>query len=172
MRAIPTLSTFALALGLGILPAAAQDAPGDRPAPRPRAPMAGPLRERMEGRFEERLASSLKLTEAQRKSIEAIRARHREANEPRLKTLKDAQKAFAEALGKPDTPEAELKRLHQALSGLNFDLRMEHRAMRKEIREVLTPEQREKAARMEGRLEGRRMRRPGPMHGMGPGWDF
>jgi Spy/CpxP family protein refolding chaperone len=62
---------------------------------------------------------------------------------------------------KPDSSPDSLKAMNRSLADLKFDRRMEFRAMRQDLRAVLTPEQREKAARMEGRMEGMRMARGG-----------
>jgi Spy/CpxP family protein refolding chaperone len=41
------------------------------------------------------------------------------------------------------------------MADAQFEAMLERRAMRNEVRAVLTPEQREQAARMEGRMQGR-----------------
>jgi len=76
-----------------------------------------------------------------------------------------AVQALFEAMQKPETAPETLKGLHRTLSDLEFDRLLEFRAMRQEMRVVLNPDQREKAARMEGRMEGMRMARGGR------GWD-
>ena len=136
MKTLPLLSTLALTLGLGFLPALAQATP----APPPPAHRMGPR---------------LQLTEAQKAGIRDLRLKHRERIAAAQKTAQEARKAFAEAARKPETAKADLQVLHRALADQAFELRMAQRALRLEIRALLTPEQREQAARMEGRMEAR-----------------
>ncbi|BDU72514.1 Spy/CpxP family protein refolding chaperone [Mesoterricola silvestris] len=145
-----TLASAALALGIGLTPVLAQDAP----PPRPR--MGDRLPDR-EARFDR----ALNLTEAQKTSVKEIRGKHKAAIESRRAAAETAHKAFADAMKNPDAKAEDLKALHRAQADANLDLLLEHRAQRMEIRAILTPEQREKAARLMGRLEGMRMRHPG-----------
>ena len=55
------------------------------------------------------------------------------------------------------------------LADLAFDLRLERRAMKQEIRAILSPEQREESARMEGRMEGMRRSHRGEREGQEDG---
>lgn len=157
------LTPIALVLGLGFLPASAQatpEAPAAKDVHRPNRP--GPMG-RGEGmaKLEERFAIAVHLTDAQKASIKEIRSKHQATLEPRMKAAQEARKAFAEAARKPETSLADLKALHQAAADKTFDLRMDHRAQRLEIRALLSPEQREQAAKFEGRLEGMAMSRNG-----------
>ena len=152
------LTPIALSLILGWLPASAQATP-EAAAPRPQRPaMMGA-----------RVAARLQLSEAQKTAIKEIRAKHQAAIETQAKAVKEANKAFAEAAQKPETTTAALKALHQTLSDQAFALKVEHRAMRLEIRALLTPEQREQAAKMEGQRQGMRMARRGGRMGFGGG---
>ena len=150
---------FALALGTGSLPAMAQAAPAPQMAPH----------DWTQGRLAERL----KLTDAQKSSIREITAEHQAALAAKGKAAREARQAFFEALDKPDTSADSLKALHRAMTDLGFEQLMEARAMRLETRAVLLPEQREMAARMEGRKEGMRMAGGGmrSMHDMHHGPD-
>jgi len=145
-----TLATAAFALGICLAPALAQDAPVPRPRMGDRLP-----------RLEERFDRALHLSDAQKASVKEIRARHRPALEARRATAETAHKAFSEAMKNPEAKPEDLKTLHRAQADANLDLLLEHRAQRMEIRAILTPEQREKAARLLGRMEGMRMRHPG-----------
>ena len=111
------------------------------------------------------MAAQLNLTEAQKASLKDIQAKHKDSFAAKKKAAMAARKAFFEAIQKPETAPETLKALHRTLSDLEFDRMLEFRAMRQEMRAVLNPEQREKAARMEGRMEGMRMARGGR------GWD-
>ena len=144
----------ALALGICMAGSAQAPAPAPAPAPRPRMEEGRP-------RMMEHMARALHLTEAQKASIKDIHAKHQAALEGKRKAAGDTRRAFGEAVRKADTPAADLKKLHAAMADANLDLLLEHRAQRQEVHAVLTPEQREKAARLEGRMEGMRMRREG-----------
>jgi len=119
----------------------------------------------MRGRMEDQLD----LTPAQKASFQAIFARHKDSMAARRKASFAAREAFTEAVKKPETTPEALKALHRTLSDLRFDGMMERRTMRQELRAVLTPDQREQAARMEGRMEGMRMARSGGRGGWGEG---
>ena len=134
------LAIAVLALGVTMLTAFAQQAPEVRP--RPEAPRQ---------KLQDRLDHALNLTDAQKASVKEIHARHQGALEAKRKAAGDTRRAFGEALRKGDTPAADLKKLHAAMADANLDLLLEHRAQRQEVHAVLTPEQREKAARMDSR---------------------
>ena len=161
MRTVSALATFALTLALGQLqaqglPAAPPAGPQGLCCPGARGPQG----------FADRMASQLKLTDAQKASFQAILAKHKDSMADQGKALKAARKAFLEAMQKPETTPESLKALHRGLSDLQFNRMLERRAMRQEIRAILTPDQREQAARLEGRMEGMRLARGGGM-GMG-----
>jgi len=156
MSKIHILTSLALSLGMGLLPAGAQDAA---------APKTPPARER-----DGRMGRRLHLTDAQKAGIQELRKKHRESLATRKAAMKDARIAFRTAAAKTDTPVEELRKLHAKVADLAFDLRMEARALREEVRALLTPEQREEAARMRGRMEGMMMSRRGPWHEGGHGF--
>jgi Spy/CpxP family protein refolding chaperone len=162
------LTPFALACACFLGAATPQSAPQ---APPVAAPGAAQPR-RMDGdKWMARMADKLQLNDAQRASCKAILDKHRDALRGDRQALADARQAFGAALGKPDTPADTLRTLHRALADRQFDQLLEARTLRQELRAVLTPEQREQAARMEGRMEGMRMARRGMdggwRHGMG-----
>ena len=144
----------ALALGICLAGSAQTPAPAPPPAPRPRM-------EDGHKRMMEHMAKVLHLTDAQKATIKDIHAKHQAALESKRRTADDTRRAFGEAMRNHDTPAADLKKLHAAMADADIDLVLEHRAQRQEVHAVLTPEQREKAARMEGRMEGMRMRGEG-----------
>ena len=143
------------ALGLAIaLPALAQDAP-------PPAPQMPPMQ--MEGHgMPGRMAAKLKLTDAQKASTKEVYAKHQAGLAAKAQAAREARRAFFEAVQSPETTPEVLKGLHRTMSDADLDALLERRAMRLEIRALLTPDQREQAARMLGRKEGMRMG-----HGMG-----
>jgi Spy/CpxP family protein refolding chaperone len=152
------LAIVPLALGLSMMPASSQDAPKPRIRP-------GEMRERMQGRMEK----ALNLTEAQKASVKEIRAKHKAALESKRDAAMAAHKAFMEAFRKPEAKAEDLRTLHRAMADANLEAMLEHRAVRDEIHAILTPEQREKAARLQGRMEGMRMGHRGEWPGMGMG---
>jgi len=146
-----------MALGIALTPALAQQ-PEKPAAPRPPHPAWGGRDEAMNKR--------LKLTEAQKKAIEAIRAKHAEGLKAKFEGAASAEKALHEAMEKSDSTTDQLRSLHKAAADAQFEVLLAHRALRQEIRAQLTPEQREQAARLEGFRMGRMDRRG---HGAGPG---
>jgi len=153
MRSSSILTILALTLALG-LPAQAQGTP---------EAMHGKRAEQMEAR----VAKHLQLTEEQRSAIKALRAKRMPELQARRKAMEAAREAFRTAEAKPESKPEDLKALHRTFSDLAFDLKMDHRALRKDIGALLTPEQRVKAAYLLGRMEGRREGRHGHEGGEG-----
>jgi Spy/CpxP family protein refolding chaperone len=165
-----TLLTAALVIALPVAAFAAPRGTED-PQAKPSAPPA--MQERMQHRME-RAAEFLKLTDAQKASIKAIHEKNQDGAKTRREAAQAAGKAFREAAQDPKVSTDQLRRLHQAAADARFDALSTHRAMMLEIRNLLTPEQREKAATLRGMgLERRRERmmrmRGGPRDGMGRG---
>lgn len=167
------LLTSALLLAL---PAAAVADEGAQQPSRPRdlAPEAR-LQQRMD-----RMAEFLKLTDAQKASIKALHEKQQAGAKARHEAVQAATKAFREAAQDPKISTDQLRRLHQAAADARFEALASRRAMMLEVRNLLTPEQREKAAVLRGmglerRHEHRMMmsgeRGQGPRfgQGMGPG---
>jgi Spy/CpxP family protein refolding chaperone len=119
-------STFIAALAL--LPLAAQ------PAPR------GP---RTEG-----FQQALQLTEAQRTSLRAIREKRRPDLTAKRDAVQHARIDLRSALQDLSIPEARLRALYDKASAARFELVLARRALRLELRSVLTPEQQARAAEM------------------------
>jgi len=126
-------------LALAALPSLAQPAPGPR-----------------EGH---RMARALNLTEAQQTSIQTLREKHRPDLLARRDAVRQAQTAFQTALQDPATPETQLRALHDKVSTARFDLLLASRALRQEVRAVLTPEQQARAADLRASTQARRRER-------------
>ena len=131
----------------------------------PQSAQASPL----PGARAERLIRDLGLTEAQLASIHAIREKHR----PDLLLRRDAARqsglALRTALGDVATPRPRLQSLHDQASAARFEWMLARRSIRQEIRAVLTPEQRERAAELRGLAQARRrehLRHAGPLERM------
>jgi len=146
----PLMIALAGLLGAGPSAAMGQTAPaGADPAP-VQAPGPG----RGEG-LPGKLAERLQLTAAQQASWKEIRGRHQEALAAKAKAAGAARRAWFEALRKPETGADTLKALHRSMADLDLERTLERRSLRQELLAVLTPAQREQAARLEGRMEGR-----------------
>lgn len=160
------LITAALTL---LLPAAG--IAGDRETD-PQQPPPPPAPEvRLQKRLD-RMAEFLKLTEAQKASIKALHEKQQAGAQGRREAVQSAAKAFRDAAQDPKIGTDQLRRLHQAAADARFEALAAHRAMQMDIRALLTPEQREKAAVLRGmglerRREDRMMMRGG--RGFGPG---
>ncbi|HWQ09273.1 MAG TPA: Spy/CpxP family protein refolding chaperone [Holophaga sp.] len=148
----------ALALGLGILPLAAH----------PRGPFAGASAETRGTFMLGRLAERLKLTESQKTQIQDILARHKETAGDKAKAAWEAARSFRDASQDPATPPAQLKTLYQASSDKRFELMLDLRARRSEVRAILTPEQRTELDKLQAYGKGFRRGRFGA-RGFGPG---
>lgn len=127
------LVLVAAALALSLSPLLAQPAPAGRECP------AG-MGDRSMGRLQDRLD----LSEAQTKKIQEIRTHYAEKLSAKTFAAQNARRAFQQACNKPETSVEELRKLHQTQSEAQFDQFLLRRDMHKEIRAVLTPEQREK----------------------------
>jgi len=108
-----------------------------------------------------RIAQALNLSDAQRASIRSIREKHRPELRLRQDAARQAQAALRTALREPATPEAQLRTLHDKASAAQFEMLMTRRTVRQEVRAVLTPEQREKAAELRGMARERMRERAG-----------
>ncbi|MCE1205257.1 MAG: Spy/CpxP family protein refolding chaperone [Holophagaceae bacterium] len=129
----------ALALTLTALPLAAQPGAG-RPG---------------------RIAQALNLSDAQRTKIRTIREKHRPELRIRRDAARQAQAALRTALREAATPDAQLRALHDKASAARFEWMLARRTARTEVRAVLTPEQRERAAELRGMARGQRWERTG-----------
>jgi len=134
---------LALALGVSLAPALAQSHPrpqGERPGRAAR---------------DEAMSRRLKLTEAQRKAITDIRAKHADVMKAKFEASQSAHKTFQEALQNSSTTPDQLRTLHRTASDAQFEVLLSQRELRNEIHAILTPEQREQWAKMEGFRMGR-----------------
>ena len=103
----------------------------------------------------------MNLSEAQKTQFKALHERHQKTLENKQEAAHTAGQALHEAMGK-DADVKSLRALHDKASAAQFDLLLEHRALRQEILPLLTPEQKAKFEKMP-------MGMMGPGMGMGPG---
>lgn len=152
-----------------------------QPGPGAGRPMAGKAEGRMARRGEQMafLAHHLKLTEAQKARTQEIQQKNRPEIQAKQKLARETRAAFQGALQHPDSPADQLRKLHQAAADRQFEVALAQRAVRLEVRAVLTPEQRAEADRLQALGEERRKFRAERMkkamedrqgrRGMGPG---
>jgi len=106
----------------------------------------------------------LNLTEAQQAQVKAIHDKHQASFQAKGETAQAAHKALFDAMANASIDTATLKALHDKASAAQFDLMLEHRAVRQEILPLLSAEQKlqfEKHPMGMGPRGGR---------GMGPGF--
>jgi Spy/CpxP family protein refolding chaperone len=104
----------------------------------------------------ERIARALDLTEAQKASIQGIRAKHRPDLILRRDAVQHAGIDLRTALRDTATPEPRLRALYDKAAAARFDLILAQRSVRLEVQAVLSPEQRAKAAVLGEHLRHRR----------------
>ena len=115
---------------------------------------------------------ALNLTEAQQAQVKAIHERHQAAFKAKGETTAAAHKALREAMANTATDAKTLQALHEKASAAQFELMLEHRAVRQEILPLLTTEQKaqfEKRGMGAGFGPGAGMMGPRKGHGRGPG---
>ncbi len=100
------------------------------------------------GHRAQRIGRNLQLTEAQKISIQSIRAKHRTELVQRRDAVQHARIDLRSALQDPGTPEPRLRALYDRAAAARFDLILARRSVRLDVESVLTPEQRAKAAEM------------------------
>jgi Spy/CpxP family protein refolding chaperone len=118
----------------------------------------------------------LNLTEAQQAQVKAIHDKHQATMKAKMDAADAAQKAMHAAMADVTSDTNTLKALHEKASAAQFDLMIEHRAIRQEILPLLTAEQKvqfQKHPMGMGPHGDRGMNHGaghghGPHHGMGP----
>ena len=129
-------------------------------------PGFGPGHGRGPGFGEGRGLRGLNLSEAQQAQVKAIHDQHQAAFKAKGEVAEAARKAMHDAMANSATDANALKTLHEKASAAQFDLMLEHRAVRQEILPLLTADQKaqfEKRTMGMGRHGGR-----GRGFGMGP----
>lgn len=106
-----------------------------------------------------RIAQALNLSDAQRTSLRSIREKHRAELLLKRDAAKQAQASLRAALREADTPEAQLRALHDKASAAQIEMLLARRVVRQQVQAVLTPEQREKIAELRGMARERRRER-------------
>jgi Spy/CpxP family protein refolding chaperone len=132
-------------------------------------PGFGPGHGRGPGFGEGRGLRGLNLTEAQQAQVKAIHERHQAAFRTKGEATQAAHKALRDAMANATTDASTLKALHDKASAAQFDLMLEHRAVRQEILPLLTADQKAKFEQGPMGMGPRGGRGKGSGPGMGKG---
>lgn len=123
------------------LPLAAQ-AP---PPPRAHAP----------GAMGDHMAEALGLTPDQQSRMKAIREKYRDSGRAGHEAVRAQAQAFRAAMEDPKSTEAQLRQAFDQMNAQRFQALLQQRAMRQEMRAVLTPDQQAKADAMRAEFKDR-----------------
>ena len=133
-----------LAILLATLPILAQ-------APPPRAHAPGAMANHM--------AEALGLSPEQRTQMKAIREKHQVAMQADHEASRAQSEAFHAAMQDPKASESQLRQAYDQMNAQRFQALLEMRAMRQEMRAVLTPDQQVKADAMRAQFKDRMKQR-------------
>lgn len=150
-----------------LTPAGAQSSapiPTQSPDPTPQDPAQGLQTPRHWGNKAAHLAQALDLSLEQQTKMSAIREKHSVAMKADREASRARFEAFHAVLENPKASDAQLRQAFDQLNANRFQSLLDRRAMRLEMRAVLTPEQQAKAdamkaafkERMKARMEERR----------------
>jgi Spy/CpxP family protein refolding chaperone len=117
-------------------------------APPPQQPMGG-----------HHLAEALGLSPEQQAKMKSIHEKHAAALKADREALRTQAQAFKATLKDAKADPAQLRQAFDQASGARFQMLLEARAMRQEMRAVLTPEQQAKADAMKAAFHARRQAR-------------
>lgn len=104
-------------------------------------------------------ANALGLSSEQQAQIKAIRQKHQDAFKADHEAARTQAKAFRAAMEDPKASEAQLRQAYDQMSARRFQGLLERRAMRQEVRAVLTPDQQAKVDAMKARFREHRRAR-------------
>lgn len=110
-------------------------------------------------RFLDRMAKELSLSADQKKQIGAIFAAEREQNGPTMKKLADGRRQLHEAAESETFDEAAVKALAANQAAFMQEMMVSRARTHNQIHALLTPEQREKAAKLREKMKHRRQHR-------------
>lgn len=127
------------------LPAFASAGAQAPPPPHPHGP----------GAMEGHMAAVLGLTADQQSKMKAIREKYRDAAKADHEATRAQAQAFRAAMEDPKTSEAQLRQAFDQMNGQRFQFLLRQRAMRQELRAVLTPDQQAKADAMRAEMKDR-----------------
>lgn len=105
------------------------------------------------------LAEALGLSPEQQTKMKSIHEKHAAAMKADRESLRTQAQAFHTAMKDPKADPAALRQAFDQVNGARFQMLMEARAMRQEMRAVLTPDQQAKADAMKAAFRARRHER-------------
>ena len=162
------LGTILLLAGATILPLEAQVPQG----PNPQGQYIQAPQGFHQGGVMERLADQLNLTPSQRHQVRAIILNHRTTTQSLHIAARNARLAFAAAMSDPATTQDQLQALHQDLEGKQFQQALNLKAIRNEVRAILTPDQQVRFDQMHPVLDAMRQGVQGPAQKGELDWSF
>ncbi|MBS1766438.1 MAG: periplasmic heavy metal sensor [Acidobacteria bacterium] len=105
------------------------------------------------------LAEALGLSPEQQTKMKAIHEKHASAIKADHEAVRAQAKAFRAAMQDPKSDQAALRQAFDQMNAARFQTLLEGRAMREEMRAVLTPDQQAKADAMKADFRARRHER-------------
>ena len=154
-RAFSTLAALSLILPLGTYAAQFNPEYSEKPENIQIAQMFSQKGRGYRGKKIKKLTEKLDLTEEQSTQIEAIQEKYRAANEENYQQLKQAREEMRSLLSSDANPN-QLRQQHQEMQSLRQQLGNNRFEAMLEVREVLTPEQRQQMADMMAQRRGKR----------------
>ena len=103
-----------------------------------------------------RPATALGLTPEQQAQRKTIFEKYRDGARANHEAVRAQAQAFRTAMQDPKVSEAQLRQAFDQMNAARFQGMLQHRAMRQELRAVLTPDQQVKADAMRARFRERR----------------
>ena len=154
-RTLSTLAAISLILPLGTYAAQLQPENSKQPENVQIAQMFSRKGRGYGGGGIKKLTEKLDLTEEQSTQIEAIQEKYRAANEENYQQLEQAREEMRSLLSSDANPN-QLRQQHQEMQSLRQQLGNNRFEAMLEVRDILTPEQRQKMADMMAQRRGRR----------------
>ena len=125
-----------------------------------------------QGGVMERLADQLNLTPSQRQQVRAIILNHRATTQSLHIAARNSRLAFAAAMSDPATTQDQLQVQHQDMEGKQFQQALNLKAIRNEVRAILTPDQQVRFDQMHPVLDAMRRGVQGPAPKGELDWSF
>ena len=154
-RTLSTLAALSLILPLGTYAAQLQPENSQQPENIQIAQMFSHKGRGYGGGGIKKLTEKLDLTEEQSTQIEAIQEKYRAANEENYQQLKQVRDEMRSLLSSDANPN-QLRQQHQEMQSLRQQLGNNRFEAMLEVRDILTPEQRQQMADMMAQRRGRR----------------
>jgi Spy/CpxP family protein refolding chaperone len=101
------------------------------------------------------MAKALGLTPDQQSRMKAIREKYRDSGKADREAVRAQAQAFRTAMEDPKSTETQLRQAFDQMNAQRFQALLQQRAMRQEMRAVLTPDQQAKADAMRAEFRDR-----------------